>query len=332
MGAEVYGIALEPNTNPSHYNLLKLNINSHIQDITDPNRINTTIKNIGPDVIFHFAAQPLVRLSYVEPYSTFNTNIMGTVNVLEASRNLKNLAAVVIITSDKCYENKEWIWGYRENEPMGGKDPYSASKGCAELVVNAYRNSFFNLNDFGNKHNVLIASARAGNVIGGGDWSLDRLIPDLMKNASKNKITEIRYPNATRPWQHVLEPLSGYLLLGEKLLQGKTDLAEGWNFGPDSSNNLTVLQLIKKTMDFWEEIKFTVTENEHPLESGLLMLDSSKAKKSLNWQPVWEIEPTIKSTVDWYYEFYNSGEVKTLHDIISYVNDAAQKGVIWAKK
>ncbi len=228
MGANVIGYSLEAPTNPNHIELLNLNIISVIGDIRDLEKLNNTFKMYKPDIVFHLAAQPLVRLSYENPIETYETNVIGTLKVFEACKNAK-IKAIVNITSDKAYENKEWIWGYRENDPMGGYDPYSSSKGCADLLTNSYRNSYFNIDDYKIKHNTLLASCRAGNVIGGGDWAEDRLITDIMISVSQNKKVSIRNPYATRPWQHVLEPLSGYLHIGQKLLEEKKSLLMAWN-------------------------------------------------------------------------------------------------------
>ena len=245
MGAKVIGYSLEPPTSPNHFELLNLDMVSVIGDIRDSNRLNAVFAQYQPEIVFHLAAQPLVRLSYKEPVETFETNVIGTLKVFEACRNTKSVRAIVNITSDKCYENKEWVWGYRENDPMGGYDPYSASKGCAELVTSSYRNSFFNVNEYGKSHNVLLASCRAGNVIGGGDWAKDRLMTDIMVAVSEGKKVVIRNPRATMPWQHVLEPLSGYLMLGQKLLEGKKEFAQAWNFGPGEQGAITVKEVVE---------------------------------------------------------------------------------------
>jgi CDP-glucose 4,6-dehydratase len=226
LGANIVGYALPPQTIPNHFDLLGLDMESHLENINDLEKLQKAIVTAKPDIVFHLAAQPLVRYSYLHPTETYQTNIMGTANVLEASRHCPSIKAIIVVTTDKCYENLEQQKGYVETDRMGGYDPYSSSKGCAELVVSSYRNSFFNLSDYNQKHNVLLASARAGNVIGGGDWSEDRLIPDIIKSAIKGKPTSIRFPNATRPWQHVLEPLKGYLMLGEKLFNGNIDFRE----------------------------------------------------------------------------------------------------------
>ncbi len=329
MGAVVHGIALEPPSTPNHISLLDFPLQSVILDITHQEAFEKSILDIQPEIIFHLAAQPLVRLSYEKPYETYLTNIMGTAGVLEAARKSASVKAVVIITSDKCYDNKEWIWGYRENDPMGGHDPYSSSKGCAELVTASYRNSFFHPDAYGNTHNTLIASARAGNVIGGGDWAQDRIIPDMVKAAAENRKLFIRYPDATRPWQHVLEPLSGYLLLGWRLLEGKKEFAKGWNFGPELSSNLPVIELVKRANAVWADIEYEAGTTPQLHEAGALMLDSTMAKKKLLWLPVWDFETTIKKTVDWYRVHYQASGVLTDEDLFSFINDAQLKSAIW---
>ena len=326
MGAEVSGIALEPPTTPNHYDLLNIKIQSYIQDINDFNKTSQLIQKINPDIIFHLAAQPLVRLSYKEPLQTLQTNIIGTANILEASKNLTDLKAIVIVTSDKCYENKEWAWGYRENEPMGGKDPYSVSKGCAELITSAFRHSFYNY-----ENAPLIASARAGNVIGGGDWAEDRIITDIVKAASNNDKVYLRFPSATRPWQYVLEPISGYLTLGWKLLNGEKLFADAWNFGPNWENNVSVLNLVTKAKTIWDKIDFDFDKGLHPHEAGFLMLDSSKAIKHLNWRPVWGFNKTLGNTMKWYQAFYENNNVLTQDVLYDYINDAKSLEIEWSK-
>lgn len=241
MGADVLGYALEPDTNPNHFSMLDLPIASVIGDIRDIEHLTRVFDRFQPEIIFHLAAQSLVRRSYDDPAETFKTNVIGTVNIFEACRRTSSVRAVINVTSDKCYENREWLWGYRENDPMGGYDPYSASKGCAELVTSAYRNSFFNLAEYDRKHYTLLASVRAGNVIGGGDWAKDRIMTDIMEAVSQGEKLYIRNPRATRPWQHVLEPLSGYLLLGQKLLEGEKEFAEAWNFGPNDDGAISIV-------------------------------------------------------------------------------------------
>lgn len=325
MGAKVFGISLEPPTRPNHYDLLDFKIDSYIQDINDLKETEKIIQKINPEVIFHLAAQPLVRLSYQEPLNTLTTNIIGTANILEAARQLTTLKAVVVITSDKCYENKEWVWGYREHEAMGGKDPYSASKGCSEIVTSAYRNSFFNQSG-----SALIASARAGNVIGGGDWAKDRILTDIVTSASKSESVFLRFPNATRPWQYVLEPLSGYLMLGWQLLEGRQSSAEAWNFGPNNEGNVTVMELVIEATKHWDKIKFEFDKVAHPHEAGFLMLDSSKAAKLIHWRPVWDFNTTVKHTINWYKAYYESGRLLTDEIIQAYITDAKQKHIQWS--
>ena len=273
----------------------------------------------------------MVRASYDDPIETYSTNVMGTLNLLEACRKVKSVKAIVNITSDKCYENKEWIWGYRENDPMGGFDPYSSSKGCSELLTSSYRNSFFNLSDYGSTHNILLASARAGNVIGGGDWAKDRLLPDIIKAASINSSVLIRNPKATRPWQHVLEPLSGYLTLGWRLLEGKKEFAEGWNFGPAIDCNLSVEEIVNISKLYWKSINVEYQHSASEVhEANLLMLDYSKAQKLLKWKPVWNINDTVEKTINWYKNFYSKNLINTQNDINEYVNEAMEKEIIWS--
>ncbi len=321
LGAEVVGYSLQPNTKPNHFELLKFEMYSHFNNICDFEKLQKAIALSNPDIIFHLAAQPLVRYSYQNPIETFQTNVIGTANVLEAARNCESVKAVVVITTDKCYENLEQNKGYVETDKMGGFDPYSSSKGCAELVVNSYRNSFFNLKDFNIKHQTLLASARAGNVIGGGDWSIDRLIPDLIKGALSNNKTLIRYPKSTRPWQHVLEPICGYLMLGEKLLNGGVNFSSGWNFGPEESQVLTVEEVLFNSKNIWDKINFEFEkEINHPHEAGLLSLNINKAKNKLGWTPKWSNQKSITKTIEWYKEFYTSNKLNTESDLKNYLD------------
>jgi CDP-glucose 4,6-dehydratase len=302
LGAKVYGYALNPPTNPSLYEVAKVNelVSSHIADIRDYNALYSLLSEIQPDMVIHLAAQPLVRDSYKNPVNTYSINVMGTVNLLEAVRNTKSVRAVVNVTTDKCYENKEWLWGYRENEPMGGYDPYSNSKGCSELVTSSFRDSFFNPSDYGTTHQVALASARAGNVIGGGDWAEDRLIPDFIRAINKGEKVKIRSPYAIRPWQHVLEPLTGYLMLGAKLLTDGCKYAEGWNFGPDDADAKPVEWIIGEICSLWgENASYEIDTNPQPHEATYLKLDCSKAKTRLRWQPKWDINTAIKNIVEW---------------------------------
>jgi CDP-glucose 4,6-dehydratase len=308
MGAIVKGYALEPNTTPNLFTEAKVgqNMDSDIGDITDLKRITDSMIAFNPEVLIHMAAQPLVRLSYKEPVLTYATNVMGTVNVLEAARKCTHLKAIVSVTTDKCYENKEWAWGYRENEPMGGHDPYSSSKGCVELVTTAYRKSFFNENN-----SAFLASARAGNVIGGGDWSDDRLIPDILKAFENKESVIIRNPMATRPWQHVLEPLSGYLVLAQHLYEGGSSYAEGWNFGPKDEDCKPVSWILDKMVAKWGKgAAWELDKNNNPHEAGYLKLDCSKAALQLNWHPKWNLEDTLESIINWHQHYLLGKNIK----------------------
>lgn len=331
MGAIVYGYSLENDDEVNHLSLLNLDIEEKIDDIRNGEILQQYFNEIQPDIVFHLAAQALVRKSYDDPVETFSTNVMGTLNIFEASRKTPSVKAIINVTTDKCYENKEWEWGYRENEAMGGYDPYSASKGCSELLTSSYRNSYFNNNDYGEKHDVLLASGRAGNVIGGGDWAADRLIPDIIKAAAIKKTVLIRNPLATRPWQHVLEPLSGYLTLGYKLLQKEISVADGWNFGPDIHSNLQVGDIVKLSNEYWSAIQTEISKNtnEHH-EANLLMLDCTKANKTLKWKAVWDLDKTIDKTISWYKSYYENNKVLSLEDLTEYISDAQSANILWA--
>lgn len=332
MGAEVSGFSLAPDGEFNHYQLLNLNTHSTIADINDLSAIKSAVSTYQPEMVFHLAAQPLVRLSYETPLNTLSTNIMGTAHLLEACKGCDFVKAIVVITSDKCYENNEWLWGYRENDPMGGFDPYSVSKGCAELVVSSYRRSFFNLHNYKKTHQTLIATARAGNVIGGGDWSADRLIPDIVRATVSYKKTIIRNPNSTRPWQHVLEPLSGYLLLGQQLLEGKTECAEAFNFGPGDEGAVNVFDIISNSKAFWNAIDFEIDNTtEHPHEANYLKLDCSKAHHQLQWKGVWNVPMTLEKTIHWYKEFHQQNRINTEQDLSRYIQDAKANQLIWTK-
>jgi CDP-glucose 4,6-dehydratase len=314
LGAEVYGYALEPNTQPALYNFCNIDsfVHSTIGDIRDIEKLKSSLQNSNPDIIIHMAAQPLVRLSYQNPVETFDINVMGTVHLLESARYCSNVKAIVNVTTDKCYENKEWPWGYRENEPMGGYDPYSSSKGCSELVTSAYRNSFFNPNQY-SKHGVAVASARAGNVIGGGDWAEDRLIPDFVRSIQNNQKILIRSPKAIRPWQHVLEPLSGYLVLAEALYTNGTEFAQAWNFGPNEDDVKNVEWIVNTICEKWGNgAAFAIDPNPQPHEATYLKLDCSKAKTMLNWHPRWDINKTIQSIIEFNKAFQNKENILEL--------------------
>jgi CDP-glucose 4,6-dehydratase len=301
LGADVTGYALPPPTAPSLFEEARVahGMKSVIADIRDPVALANAMREAAPDIVIHMAAQPLVRRSYVDPVETYATNVMGTVHLLEAVRQTPSVRAVVNVTTDKCYENKEWVWGYRENEPMGGFDPYSSSKGCSELVTAAYRNSFFHGAKY-NTHQVALASARAGNVIGGGDWAHDRLIPDILAAFERGQPVVIRNPHATRPWQHVLEPLRGYLILAEKLLTEGTAHAEGWNFGPYSDDARPVEWIVERLAAKWGNgASWQFDSGSHPHEANYLKLDVSKAEHLLGWRPALRLEGALDLIVDW---------------------------------
>ena len=303
LGAQVTGYALQPPTNPSLFEVAQVaqGMTSIIGDIRDGAMLTNAMRQAAPDIVIHMAAQPLVRRSYVDPVETYSTNVMGTVNLLEAVRQTPSVRAVVNVTTDKCYENKEWVWGYRENEPMGGFDPYSSSKGCAELVTAAYRNSFFNSSKH-SEHQVALATARAGNVIGGGDWAEDRLIPDILRAIQDGQSVNIRNPHATRPWQHVLEPLSGYLALAEKLSsEAGQQYAEGWNFGPRDEDAKPVQWIVEKLVSTWGNgASWQPVGGLHPHEANYLKLDISKAKARLDWVPQWPLGTALEHILDWH--------------------------------
>lgn len=300
LGADIYGYALEPPTNPSLYEVAKIDelVKSYIGDIRDYENLLKVIQEVRPEIVIHMAAQPLVRESYRFPVETYSINVMGTVHLLEAIRHTPGVKAVVNVTTDKCYENREWHWGYRENEPMGGYDPYSNSKGCSELVTSAYRSSYFNPDKY-REHGIAIASARAGNVIGGGDWAEDRLIPDFIRAISKGEKVIIRSPYAIRPWQHVLEPLTGYLTLAARLFTGGPAFSGAWNFGPDDYDAKSVEWITQRLCELWGEgASWGIDTNPQPHEATFLKLDCSKAKAQLNWYPGWNIEKSLKSIIE----------------------------------
>lgn len=319
LNATVCGVALAPTTSPNLFSITHAEqaMQSHLIDVRNFEALHKIIQAFNPEIIIHMAAQPLVRYSYKNPIETYETNVMGTVHLLEAAKTCESVKAVVNITTDKCYENKEWMWGYRENEPMGGHDPYSNSKACSELVTSAYRNSFYQ------QLNKGLASARAGNVIGGGDWSEDRLIADIVKSIIAEKPVIIRNPSAIRPWQHVLEPLSGYLLLAEKLFHDHKTYAEGWNFGPHTDDAITVQQIVEKIFSTWQKPNagWTIQQDPNALhEAHFLKLDITKANTALQWKPQLTIDTTITWVSKWYQAWMNNENMKdfTLHQIQQY--------------
>jgi CDP-glucose 4,6-dehydratase len=315
LGAEVYGYALAPYSSKDNFLTcgLENEIHHHEADVRNGKALSDYFKLVEPDIAFHLAAQPLVLLSYQDPAGTFATNLMGVVNFFEAVRNTPSVKVAVNVTSDKCYDNKEWVWGYRENDAMGGKDPYSASKGCSELITGSYMHSFFN------QSGCVIASARAGNVIGGGDWAEDRIVPDYFRAVNEGKKLMIRNPFATRPWQHVLEPLSGYLNLGEYLLLEGKKFSGGWNFGPEDNLNFSVKQLIDKMLEFDANGGYEIPgQGVKPHEANLLKLDISKAVNFLKWKPVLTFDETVRFTFDGY-----QSEIKYPSNVL----DARQKQI-----
>jgi CDP-glucose 4,6-dehydratase len=325
MGASVKGYALPAPTTPSLFETASVGIgmSSEEGDIRDFEKLKKSIKAFEPEIVFHMAAQPLVRLSYDEPMETYSTNVMGTVHLLEAVKQVGGVKAIVNVTSDKCYENREWVWGYREDEAMGGYDPYSNSKGCAELVAASYRQSFFNRDKY-HEHGCALASARAGNVIGGGDWADDRLIPDMLNAFSNEKAVEIRSPHAIRPWQHVLEPLSGYITIAEHLYKQGSSFSEAWNFGPREEDEKPVQWIVERLTEQWAgNASWYLSEGEHPHEAHYLKLDCSKAKKRLNWQPVWNLEQTLQRIVVWQKAWLEGNDMKqhTLNEIKEYMTE-----------
>jgi CDP-glucose 4,6-dehydratase len=323
LGAEVTGYALNPPTNPSLFEVAKVaeGMKSIIGDIRDLEALQNAIQNASPEVVIHMAAQPLVRYSYANPVETYATNVMGSVHLLEALRNSQGVKAVINVTSDKCYENRECVWSYRENEAMGGFDPYSSSKGCAELITASYRASFFNPEDY-QEHGVAIASARAGNVIGGGDWADDRLIPDFVRAIVAGEKVIIRSPNAIRPWQHVLEPLSGYLTLAEKLYTDGIQFAEAWNFGPSDDDAKSVEWIVSEMVSNWgDNANFKVDEKSANLhEANFLKLDCSKARINLGWKPLWDSTEAIRRICAWHKAHLDERDMKVyaLNEISQY--------------
>lgn len=301
IGAEVTGYALAPPTKPSLFELAEVaqSMTSVIGDIRDLAKLQAVFATHKPEIVIHMAAQPLVRYAYQNPVDTYATNVMGTVHLLEAVRNTPGVKAVVNITTDKCYENREWAWGYRENEPMGGFDPYSNSKGCAELVNAAYRSSFFNVDNYA-QHGVATATVRAGNVIGGGDWAQDRLIPDILAAFEQGRQADIRNPHAIRPWQHVMEPLRGYLTLAEQLFEHGPSFGEGWNFGPNDEDAKSVGWIVEQMAALWgADAQWRVDTGVHPHEAHYLKLDISKARSRLDWHPALRLKDALALIIDW---------------------------------
>jgi len=333
MGAQVRGFSLAPDTTPSHHQLLNpAGVDGEIGDIQTLNPLQQQLQKSSPEIVFHLAAQPLVRTSYEAPLRTYMTNVMGTLHVLQAVRSTPSVKAVVVVTTDKVYDNREWEWGYREIDPLGGYDPYSSSKACADIATASFRNSFFNPKKYNATHRVLCSTVRGGNVIGGGDWSKDRLIPDLAKAANANTTVSIRSAHATRPWQHVLDCLSGYLLAGQHLLQGNVDTPPALNFGPYDTDARSVIDVVKQFSKHWPALQYQChTDASAPHEAGYLKLDCSRALINLQWKPVWDSDKAIGKTALWYRYYYESGGLQTSQDLAAYIADAQKAEVIWTR-
>lgn len=329
LGADVKGYSLEPSTEPDHLSILHLKGKSSFASICNKENLENELVDFNPDIIFHLAAQPLVRYSYRNPYETYETNVMGTLNILEAGRKCTNLKAILCITTDKVYQNKEQSSGYSEEDQLGGYDPYSSSKACAEILISSYRDSFFNLSNYKEKHNVLLASARGGNVIGGGDWSDDRLIPDIIRASQSSGVLEIRNPKSVRPWQHVLDCLSGYLLLGQHLLQGKKEFAEAWNFGPINEQAISVGEIVNLATLTGISVNANIIPSELH-ETNFLRLNCNKALNNLLWKPLLDDHTMFEWTFDWYQHFYN-GKVLTIEQITAYSDLAKANHLTWAE-
>ncbi|OUU26509.1 MAG: CDP-glucose 4,6-dehydratase [Candidatus Endolissoclinum sp. TMED37] len=323
LGAKVYGISLKNEDKNNHFNALNLDIEQYHFNICDYQTLENKVLSINPDIIFHLAAQSLVRESFISPIETWNTNVIGTANLLEIVKKLNSVKGLILISSDKCYKNKEWIWGYRENDELGGHDPYSSSKAAMELLISSYRDSFYY-----KKNKSILASCRAGNVIGGGDWARDRLMPDIFNSIYKKTNLNIRYPEATRPWQHVLESLNGYLMLGKKILEDKKHFGKAWNFGPNQDSNLSVLQLLKKIKSNIGYLNWEIANHKKEHESKLLFLDNSMAKKELLWKPVLDIEKTLEFTINWYKVYLEENKIISSEQIDEYINLAGDDKLV----
>jgi CDP-glucose 4,6-dehydratase len=324
LGAQVTGLALDPVDTPNHWSLLAADIADVRGDIRDVNALADAFAQARPEIVFHLAAQTLVRASYADPLTSWSTNVMGTANVLEACRHTPGVKAVVVVTTDKVYANREWPWGYRENDVLGGHDPYSASKAATEILVESYRKSYWS-----QEGSVLVATARAGNVIGGGDWAADRLVPDLVRAVREDRPLEIRSPRATRPWQHVLESLSGYLLLGQRLLAGQRHCADAWNFGPAAQDNRTVADLLSMLQIHWPGLAWRAREDGGPHEAGLLMLDCAKARGMLDWRPVLTLDQGVAMTARWYRHHHETGQALTAPQLREYLDHAVRADACW---
>lgn len=324
LGAQVIGLSLDPDTAPAHWQLLGLNeVSDHRVDLRSADAIREVLHAHQPEIVFHLAAQPLVRRSYQDPLDTFTSNVSGLLNLLEAVRGCTSVRVLINATTDKVYAERSTPSGYCEADPLGGHDPYSTSKACAELITDCYRKSYFHDND------PRLATARAGNVIGGGDWAEDRLVPDLVRAANNAKALQIRNPSAVRPWQHVLEPLSGYLLLGQRLWSDAS-LVGAWNFGPGTGSEISVETLVTRLAAHWPALHIEHDNSTHPHEAAILRLNCDKAKQELGWQPVWNINTTLAKTADWYRQFHATGQVNSTSDLATYIEAAQRLGQVWA--
>ncbi|WP_203565309.1 CDP-glucose 4,6-dehydratase [Alteromonas profundi] len=324
LGAEVTGYSLDPDTKPSHWELLELQVDHVSADVRNDQMLRSVIEKTSPHLIFHLAAQPLVRASYSDPVQTWSTNVMGTVNLLNACRGVSSLLGIVVITTDKVYDNPENGVPFSEREPLGAGDPYSSSKAACELVVESFSRGFFTGNT------PIIASCRAGNVIGGGDWAKDRLIPDIVKSMIIGTRLDIRYPRAVRPWQHVLDSLSGYLCLAQRMVEGDKTVQGAWNFGPRLVDNYSVENMLTAMRTFWPELTWNRSQSKALHEATLLRLNCEKAQSQLHWQPVWDFSNTARQTAVWYQNYYANGHVSSFEQLKQYQQDAHEKGVFWA--
>jgi CDP-glucose 4,6-dehydratase len=328
LGAEISGLALDPEVRPNHWELLNLSIiKDYRTDIRNVDAVFNAFKEIQPEIVFHLAAQPLVRRAYRDPLESWSTNVMGTANLLEACRQTRSVKNIIIVTTDKVYANFESSQGYRETDRLGGHDPYSASKAACEFLVESYRNAFFSEDCF-----PLVATVRAGNVIGGGDWAESRLIPDLVRSISQSTQLIIRSPESIRPWQHVLDCLNGYLLLGQKLIEGKRNFAESWNFGPDAYDNRKVSDILAQLQCLWPKLSWCQANEIQPHETKQLCLDIAKSKTKLAWTPLWHFEKSVQATAYWYWKFLNEGKIESRRQLGEYVETACKAGCVWIEK
>jgi CDP-glucose 4,6-dehydratase len=329
IGANVTGVSLDPPSQPNLYTEASISevVKHYHTDICDTEAVKKIFLDSKPSIVFHMAAQSLVRYSYENPIETYRTNVLGTLSILEAIKSSDSVRSGLMITTDKVYDNKEWLWGYRENDAMGGFDPYSSSKGAAELLISSYRNSFLPITKYSD-HRVSLASVRAGNVIGGGDWAKDRLIPDIIKSLENDQLPEIRNPDSTRPWQHVLEPLHGYLTLAEKMVDDDGLYSEPWNFGPELNDVKSVRWIVDNMLKHWKkEIDWDDQFGNHPHEANFLKLDCSKAHQELEWFPIWNLQHTLKKIYEWNYEYkkFSNARDITLQQISEYMDDRTKR-------